>query len=118
MGKVATLGAMALGATAAYYFLGPKGKKHQASAKKWGGEVKKKIAKEIEKQKELTQSVYEKIIDKALESSKIKDATSAEVISFAKALKQDWKHVLSVSKDRAKKVTKNIKSKAKKIAKA
>lgn len=104
LGKIIGLsaGAVALGATA-YYFLGPKGKRHQKSAKQWVVEAKKKVIKEIEKGKEMTESIYGKIVDDILRPYVAKGAIAEEVSALSKALKKDWKNIVRASKENLKK---------------
>jgi hypothetical protein len=101
--KMVAVGA-ALGG-AAYYFLGPKGKHHQKSAKKWTLDAKKKIEKEItgklKKAKSMSESLYENIVDEVVEPYVVKGATSKEVGAFTNALKKDWKNIVQASKKQA-----------------
>lgn len=97
------VGAAAIGG-AAYYFLGPKGEKHQKSAKKWTMDAKKKIAQKLEKAKDMTESIYEDIVDDVVKPyAKKGAATAKEVGVFAETLKKDWKHVVTAVKKQAKK---------------
>ncbi len=114
MGKAAAIGAsaIALGATI-YYFLGPKAEQHQKSAKKWTVDAKKKIIKEISKSKDITESVYGNIVDNVVKPYISEGATAGEVVAFAKALKKDWKHIISASKASMKKAVTKTKGKRK-----
>ena len=117
-GSVAAIsaGAAALG-SAAYYFLGPKGKAHQKSAQKWAEEAKKKVGQEIQKGKKLSENLYGKVVDDVLKSKIGKGVTAGEAIVFAKALKKNWKQVaVSAKKDLKSEVSK-AKTGAKKTAK-
>lgn len=98
--KIVSLGAgaIALGA-AAYYFLGPKGKKHQDSAKKWTTDAKKKIINEIKRSKVMSKAIYNQIVDSALMPYIEKSATATEVRALAQALKKDWGHISKVAKN-------------------
>jgi hypothetical protein len=106
--------ALAIGATA-YYFLGPESKKHQESAKKWTMEAKRKLIKEIEKGKEMTEAMYGDVVDNIVKPYITGGATAVEVSAFAKALKQDWKHISKASKSEAKKAVTKVKASAKKV---
>jgi hypothetical protein len=92
LGMVAT----AVAAGAAYYFLGPTGKEHRKDAKSWMKGARKKVVSELKKGKNITKGAYEDIVDKVTSGIK-KGATSAEVKAFAKALKEDWRHILAAS---------------------
>src|SRR3990167_7645227 len=91
-GKMVTLGAgaLALGG-AAYYLLGPGGRERQKSAKKWMREARQKIVKKLEQTKNISEALYEDIIDDVVKPYVAKgSATAKEVRVFAQDLKKDW----------------------------
>ncbi|HEY4503419.1 MAG TPA: hypothetical protein VJC14_03245 [Candidatus Paceibacterota bacterium] len=113
-GKIMALGASAAAlGSAAYYFLGPEGRKHQKSAKKWTVEASKKISGELRKAKNLSESLYSNIIDDVVKPYVSRGATATEIAAFTKALKKDWKHIKSTTE----KSVKSAVSKAKKTVK-
>lgn len=97
-GKVLGIAASAAAIGAAYYFLGPKGKKHQKEAKKWMEDAKVDVVAEIRKAKKITQVVYENIVDSVLEKYEDLADEREEVAKFAEALKDDWDNVVEASK--------------------
>lgn len=122
VGKVVAIGAgvAALGATA-YYFLGPNGKKNQKATKDWMIEAKKKIIEKVEKTKEMTQEVYDIVIDQVVDPYIKKNAGSVkEIKAFADTVKKQWKDVARVraAKNKTKyPVKKVVKKVAKKVVK-
>jgi gas vesicle protein len=103
-------GAAALGA-AAYYFLGPDGKKHQKSAKKWMADVQEKIIKKLENTKEVTEYVYEDIVNDIVKPYMARGvATAKEVEIFTKDLKKNWKNVVAAARKNTNKRVKNVKT--------
>ena len=91
--KMAVLGASLAGAAAtAYFFFGPKGKKHQAHAKAWVIKMKGDVVSKLETAKEITEPVYHQIIDtvskKYLKTAK---SSQAEIDTVASDLKKHWK---------------------------
>lgn len=99
-GKMATLGAtVAAVAATGYYFWGPKGKEHQQSAKKWTTDAKKKIVQKLKQGKNISESMYQNIVDDVVKPYAAKGAATAkEVGAFASTLKKDWKHIVAAAK--------------------
>ncbi len=127
-GKVMAIGATAAAiGGAAYYFLGPKGKQHQRSAKKWTKDAASQIAEKAQKAKNLSESVYANIVDGVVMPYVAEGvALKREAQSFSRALKSDWKHIKSSAqksfqskkkevKTKVKRATAKVKSKARKI---
>jgi hypothetical protein len=91
--KIAAIGAgIASVAAASYFFLGPKGKKHQKHARSWVIKMKGDIIEKLESARDVSEPVYHKIVDAVAEKyAKGMKATSAEVSEIATDLKKHWK---------------------------
>lgn len=117
-GHAGFLGASLVGlATAAYFFLGPKGKKNQTAAKAWTLKMKAEVIEELEKAKVMSEPAYHKIIDAiAAKYRKALKSSPKEVQSLAKDLKDHWKiigHSVETLKPVVKKEIKKIVKKGK-----
>ncbi len=114
--KVAAIGAgVAALAAATYYFFGPEGKKNRNSAKGWMIKMKGEIVDKMEDAKEMTEGLYNKIVDGVAEKYlKGGKATSDEVRSFVNMLKSQWKGISKAkpSKTTSKKVAKKAAKKS------
>ncbi len=130
-GKMVAVGAAAAAlGSAAYYFLGPKGKQHQRSAKKWTKEAASQIAEKAQKAKNLSESVYANIVDGVVMPYVAEGvALKREAQSFTRGLKSDWKHIKNAAqksfqankkevKAKVRKATQGIKSKTKSSSRA
>ena len=115
---MAVLGASLAGlAATAYFFFGPKGKKHQMHAKAWAIKMKGDVVEKLETAREVSEPLYHEIIDSvAAEYEKGKKAGHEEIKALAQDLKKHWKtisaSVRTVKRDvvkGAKKVVKNAK---------
>lgn len=117
LGKVelAAIGASIAGlAATAYFFLGPKGKKHQKQTRGWAIKMKGDVVEKLEMVRDVTEPVYNKIIDSvATEYEKGKKASHEEIKSLAQDLKKHWKAV----SNRAKAVKHDVVKSAKKAIK-
>lgn len=113
---LALLGASVAGiASAAYFFLGPKGKKNQKIAKAWAIKMKGDVIEKLEQAKEVSEPVYHQIIDSvAKEYATGMKAGSAEIETLAKDLKKHWKTLSKSAKTIKKEVIKNATKVAKK----
>ena len=91
--KLAVVGASLAGlAATAYFFFGPKGKKHQQHAKAWAIKMKGEVVEKLEQAKEITEPVYLAIIDTVTkEYKKGKRASQPEIEALATDLKKHWK---------------------------
>ena len=116
--KIAVLGASLAGlAATAYFFLGPKGKKHQKHAKAWAVKMKGDVMEKLEMAKEVSEPVYHEIIDSvSKEYKKSKKANQAEIDELAKDLKKHWKTISGGAKIAKKNIVKDVK-KVVKVAK-
>ena len=92
--KFAVIGASLAGLAAAYFFLGPKGKKHREHAKVWAIKMKKEVVEKLKKAREITEPIYRNIIDEiAKEYEKGKKASQPEIQALASDLKKHWKSI-------------------------
>lgn len=93
--KIAVIGASVAGlAAAAYFFYGPKGKKHRQHAKSWAIKMKGDVIEKLEKAREITEPIYLEIIDRvAREYEKGKKASRPEIEALAQDLKKHWKSI-------------------------
>lgn len=86
-----TLASLAAGA---YFFFGPKGKKHQKHAKAWVVKMKGDIIEKLESTKEVTEPIYHAIIDTVATNYRKKIKESQEDIDeIVNDLKKQWKNL-------------------------
>lgn len=116
-GQVVGIGAgIAAIAAASYYFLGPEGKKNRKDMKGWMIKMKGEIVEKMEDAKEMTQNVYDQIVDSVaanyLKGGKV---SIADVGTFVTSLKKQWKGI-SGSTSGAKKNSTASKKIAKKVS--
>lgn len=96
-------GVVALGA-AAYLLFGPNGAKNRKAIRGWAVKMKGEIIEEFEKAKELTEPVYNNIVDKAqARYSKFNNVDKKELELLVKDIKKHWK---AIKKNSAGKKTK------------
>lgn len=90
--KLAVLGVSLAGlAATAYFFFGPKGKKHQQQAKAWAIKMKGEVVEKLEMAREITEPIYREIIDTVARGyKKGKKARQPEIDELAKDLKKHW----------------------------
>jgi len=93
--KLAVVGVGLAGlAATAYFFLGPKGKKHQKDVKSWAIKMKGDVVEKLEMASEISEPVYREIIDSvATEYEKGKKAGHEEISALAQDLKKHWKTI-------------------------
>src|SRR6185503_1906392 len=102
-------------AATAYFFLGPKGKKHQKNVKSWAIKMKGDVVEKLEQAKEMTEPVYHEIINTvATDYEKGMKASKEEISELADDLKKHWKTISATAMAAKKQVTKGVKSVAKK----
>ena len=76
---------------AAYVLFGPNGKKNKKAIRGWAVKMKGEIIEEFEKVKELTESVYYDIIDKAeARYAKFKNVDQEELKAIISEIKKHW----------------------------
>jgi len=107
--KAIAIGAtVAAGAAAAYLLLGKDGKKNRKAIKGWAIKMKGEIIEKFEQAKDLTEPVYDKIIDEvSAKYAKIKDIDQKDIANLVKEARQNWKAMSGGSK--AKKVVNKVK---------
>jgi len=90
--KIAVVGAGLAGlAASAYFFFGPKGKQNQKHLKAWAIKMKADVIEKLEKAREVSEPVYNQIIDSV--SAKYKKGMKIgheEVEELAQGLKKHW----------------------------
>jgi hypothetical protein len=90
-------------AAGAYFFFGPKGKKHQKHAKAWVIKMKGDIVEKLESVKEVTEPIYNSIIDTVAENYKKKIKNSQDDIAeIVNDLKKQWKNLNKSVKSKSK----------------
>lgn len=114
--KFFVFGASLAGLAAAYFFLTPKGKKKINDTKSWAIKMKGDVVEKLEEALEISEAVYNKIIDSvAAKYEKNSKASAEEVKELAENLKKQWSAISLSAKnkkaDEAKKVSKTIKKK-------
>jgi uncharacterized phage protein gp47/JayE len=107
--KLAVLGASLAGVAAtAYFFFGPKGKKHQQHVKAWAIKMKGDVVEKLEKAKEITEPIYHEIIDSVSKDYATgKKATKTEIDAIATDLKKHWSTISKLAITAKQKATKN-----------
>lgn len=108
--KLAVVGASLAGlAAAAYFFFGPKGKKHRTHAKAWAIKMKGDVVEKLEAAREITEPIYRKIIDMVAEEyKKGKKASQPEIAALAVDLKKHWKSMSALAVAAKKEVAQNV----------
>ena|SRR3990167_1488099 len=93
--KLAAIGVtLAAAAAGAYFFFGPKGKKHRNNAKAWAIKMKADVIEKLEKARDAGEETYLKIIDSvAAEYKKRKKAGKEEIDELSADLKKHWKTI-------------------------
>lgn len=109
---VAGIGAgVAALAAAGYFLLGPKGAKNRKAVKGWTLKMKGEVLERIERVKEVTPELYEKIVDEVgAKYLKAKGVGMEEVQLLASDLKKYWKAIAkdATPKKAVKKVVKKV----------
>lgn len=102
-------------AGAAYFFLGPKGKKHQKQVQAWAIKMRGDVVEKLENAREVSESVYREIIDSvAAEYEKGKKASHKEIRALADDLKKHWNTISKSARTAKDDITKG----ASRVAKA
>ena len=101
-----------------YFFFGPKGEKNRKKLKGWMIKMKGEIVEKMEGLQEVTEPVYNNIVD-GVAAAYIKAGTAREeVMSLADDLKKHWKAIArSATPAKKKAVKKTIKKSVKKAVK-
>lgn len=101
--KVSTAIAVGLGLATlsggAYYYFGPKGKKHQKEAKVWMQNMKEEVENKLKKAKDVSSKIYHNEVDVIADkyTKKYKDYAN-EIGIFSKNLKSEWKDAKKTTK--------------------
>ncbi len=93
-------------AAAGYFLFGPKGAKNRKAISGWSVKMKGEVLEKIEKLKEVTPELYEKVIDEvSAKYLKAKGVGMEEVQAITTDLKKYWK---AIAKDTAPKAKKKV----------
>lgn len=113
MKKQLTIGITAAAVAAgAYFFLGPDGKKHRKQMKSWMVQMKGDVLEKLEDAKEVTEPVYNEIIDTVADSYAVANKIPrSEIGALAKDLKRHWNTIRRAMNSEKPKRTKNRGSK-------
>jgi hypothetical protein len=99
--KFWVIGASLAGLAAAYFFLSPKGKKNLEDAKSWAIKMKGDVIEKLEQASEVSEDIYNKIIDSVADEYEKKSKSSAEEVkSLAEDLKKHWPAISASVKDK------------------
>ncbi len=96
VGKVlgGVVGVAAL-SVAAYMLFGPEGKKNRKQISGWSVKMKGEIIEKFEKAKEVTEPIFNKIVDEAASKyAKAKGVSEEELVSVVADLRKHWKALL------------------------
>lgn len=109
-------------AAGAYFLYGSKNaEKNRKKVKSWTLKAKAEVLEGIEKAKDMTKEDYDMLIDKTAKMySKVKDASTEELIGFAKEMKSHWKTLEKKGEQKMKEpkaVAKKVVKAVKKVAK-
>lgn len=117
--KLAVVGASLAGlAATAYFFFGPKGRKHREHAKSWAIKMKGDVIEKLEQAKEITEPIYHEIVDSVSKDYVAgKKATKAEIEAMSKDLKKHWSAISKLALTAKQKATKETQRVAKVIQK-
>ena len=87
-------GVAALGA-AAYLLFGPNSKKNQKALRGWAVKMKGEMIEKFEEAKDLTEPVYNNIVDKIeAKYAKVKNINPEELADLVKDIKKHWKSMV------------------------
>lgn len=115
--KIAVIGASLAGlAATAYFFFGPKGKKHRQHAKAWAIKMKGDVVEKLEAARKITEPVYREIIDTvSKEYKRGKKAGRPEIEALAADLKKHWGTISKMAIAAKQEVAKDASRVAKKV---
>ncbi len=104
VGAAVAVGAtIAATAAAAYMLFGPEGKKNRKIVKGWSVKMKGEIIEKLEEAKELTEPVYNKVVDQiATKYSKAKGVDAEQLKSVVDDIKKHWKAMVKDKAPKAK----------------
>lgn len=109
--QVVGIGAgVAVLSAAAYILFGPNGKKNRKVIRGWTVKMKGEIIEEFEKTKDLTEAVYNNIIDKAqARYAKFNNVDKGELTDLVQDIKKHWKVIKKEVDSKSKKLVKTKK---------
>ncbi len=96
VGKViAGVAGIAALSVAAYMLFGPEGKKNRKQISGWSVKMKGEIIEKFEKAKEVTEPIFNKIVDDAaIKYAKVKGVSTEELNSVVADLRKHWKALM------------------------
>ena len=93
---------------AAYVLFGPEGKKNRKIIRGWSVKMKGEIIEKFENAKELTEPVYNQIIENVqAKYSKLKNVDQEELVKVIGEIKKHWKAIKREATSKKPKVAKN-----------
>ena len=96
--------ALAAASAAGYFFYGPQGIKNRKQARAWAIKAKADVLGEIEKLREVSETKYHMLVDKAiLRYGKQANVTEADIAALSGELKKYWKHIAASAAPKKKK---------------
>ncbi len=110
-GTIAVVGAGVLALSAAAYLLfGPEGKKNRKMIRGWSVKMKGEIIEKLESAKEITEPVYNDIVNKVSEKyAKLKNVDKEELIAVCADVRKQWKNMMKDAKPKKKVAKKKTK---------
>ena len=104
VGTAVVVGAtIAATAAAAYMLFGPEGKKNRKVIQGWTVKMKGEIIEKLEEAKELTEPVYNKVVDViATKYSKSKNVDPEQLLAVVSDIKKYWKVMMKDKAPKAK----------------
>lgn len=93
--KMVAIGAGAIAlAAASFYLFGPEGKHHRKQAKGWMIKAKGEIIEKLEEAKEVSEPVYQSIVDSVTSAYANKNnITADELKEFTGRIRDQWKQI-------------------------
>lgn len=114
--KVGIGATIAAAGAAAYLLFGPDGKKNRKVVRGWAVKMKGEIIEKFEEAKDLTEPVYQGIVDKVSEKyGKLKNIDQGELKAMVGEMKKHWKTISKASKPKIKTAKKMVKKEVSKI---
>lgn len=93
---------------AAYVLFGPEGKKNRKIIRGWSVKMKGEIIEKFENAKELTEPVYNQIIENVqAKYAKLKNVDQEELVKVIGEIKKHWKTIKREATNKKPKVAKN-----------
>ncbi|MDD4074297.1 MAG: hypothetical protein PHU17_02115 [Candidatus Pacebacteria bacterium] len=104
LGAVVGLGVgIAAASVAAYLLFGPDGEKNRKKVVGWTVKMKGEIIEKFEKVKEVTEPIYQEIVDEVSKKySKLKGIDKEELEAVVGDLKKNWKKIIKEAKPKKK----------------